>query len=193
MAAKYMIADPIIGVPVPVSQTYTFNPLTSAGAIVGPPFPFGLVANAIDNQSGSTNLGGGQFIFAAGYSTASAVSSAGQWVQIRGNTAWLLLHAQSASKFPIGVAAGPLSNTNVCGWVQIQGMADYVRGNAVDGVAGKPLYILAATDGILQTAASAGAMVLGAVFPVANTAPSSNGSWTAQLNYPQMVGLTASV
>jgi hypothetical protein len=193
MAAKYMIADPIIGVPVPVSQTYTFNPLTSAGAIVGPPFPFGLVAKAVDNQSGSTNLGAGQFVFAAGYSTASAVSSAGQWVQLRGNTAWLALHAQSASKFPMGVAAGPLSNTNVCGWVQIQGMADYVRGNSANAGAGAPLYLIAATAGVLQSVASAGAMVLGAVYPVTADATLSNGAWTAQLNYPQMVGLTASV
>jgi hypothetical protein len=193
MAAKYMIADPIIGVPVPVSQTYTFNSVTSLGAIVGPPFPFGLVAKAVDNQSGSTNLGAGQFIFAAGYSTASAVSSAGQWVQLRGNTAWLALHAQSASKFPMGVAAGPLSNTNVCGWVQIQGIADYVRGNSANAGAGAPLYLIAATAGVLQSVASAGAMVLGAVYPVTADATLSNGAWTAQLNYPQMVGLTASV
>ena len=189
MAANFIVADPIIGVPVPVSQTYTFN--ATAGS--PPPFPLGLQVQAVDNQSGSSNLGAGRFQFCQGYSTASAVSSAGQWVQVRGNTAWLLLHAQSASKFPVGLAAGPLSNTNVCGWVQVQGLADYVRGNSDAAAAGKPLYCIAATAGILQSVASAGAMVLGAVFPNSADVSLSNGSWTAQLNYPQNVGLTASV
>ena len=112
-------------------------------------------------------------------------------MQIRGNTAWLLLHAQSSSRFPVGVAAGPLSNTNVCGWVQVQGMADYVRGNGADLVAGNPLYILAATAGILQTGASAGAQVWGAVAPVSATSTLSGGSWTMQLNYPGLIGLSA--
>jgi hypothetical protein len=187
MAANFIVADPIIGVPVPVSQTYTFN--ATAGS--PPPFPLGLQVQAVDNQSGSTNLGAGRFQFCQGYSTASAVSSAGQWVQIRGNTAWLLLHAQSSSRFPVGVAAGPLSNTNVCGWVQVQGQADYVRGNGVDLAAGNPLYILAATAGVLQTVASAGAQVFGAVAPNSAALALSNGSWTVQLNYPGLIGLSA--
>lgn len=177
MAASYIVANPYVGAPVPVTQTGTV-------AL----FPLGLEVHAFDRQSGSTNLGAGKFVYVAG-------SDAGQgnWVQIQGTRAVALAAANSASVFPIGVAAGALSGTGVYGWVQVQGIADYVKGTDTAPAAGGKNYICAGTTGILHTAAVAGNLVVGAVAPNSAATSLSAGSYTFQLNYPQVVGLTAGI
>lgn len=179
--ATFKIVDPIIGAPLPVTQTSTSQL-----------FPLGVQVKAQDQGTGSAALGAGVFQYCVGSSTASAVSSIGQFVQIKGNTAGVLLEANSASKFPVGLAAGNLSNTNVYGWVQVQGMADYARGTNSSIAAGAPLYCHSDYPGILVTNVSAGHQVYGAVLPVSYTS-SQSASLTVQLNYPGILGLSASL
>lgn len=180
--SDFKIADPRIGVPQPVSATSTYatNEL---------PFPLGMSARGIDQGSGTAApLGAGVFVYARG----SNVASRGQFVHLQGNSAVLLAAANSASKFPVGVAAGVLSATNVYGWVQVQGLCDYARGTNSSIAAGIPLYIAAGTAGYLLTNNVAGNMVLGVVAPNSYTSSQSQ-SLTVQLNYPRVVGLTASI
>ncbi len=180
MAANYIIMNPILGVPTPVTQTGTVKL-----------FPLGAQVQAFDNQSGSSNLGAGIFQYCAGYSTASSAAR-GQFVQIRGNNAWILLAAQSTFMAPIGVAAGNLSNTNVYGWVQVQGIADYCTYAGSDVPAGKPQYICAGTGGILLSNQVAGNQVYGVVPPVSlASASSAANAGTYQLNFPFLAGVTA--
>lgn len=180
MAASYVVADPIIGVPTPVTETGTVQK-----------FPLGLQVKAFDRQSGTGNVGAGVFQYCAGYSTASSAAK-GQFVQIRNNQAWILLAAQSTFMAPIGVAAGNLSNTNVYGWVQVQGIADYCTYAGSDVPAGKPQYICAGTGGIILSNKVAGNQIYGVVPPVSNaSASSAANAGVYQLNYPFLAGETA--
>lgn len=173
--ANYVIADPFIGAPLPVTETKT------AAA-----WPVGLQVRAYDRQSGTANVGAGVFQYVAG----SNVTAIGQFVQLQGNNAKLLTAGDSASKFPIAVAAGNLSSTNVYGWVQIQGIADYARGTNSAIAAGVPLYIAAGSAGYLLTNVVAGNHVHGVICPVSYTSSQSQ-SLTVQLNYPCVIGVTA--
>lgn len=181
MSANFKIADPLIGVPLPVSETKT-------AATSNIPFPLGMSVHAVDKQSGSGNLGAGVFVYARG----SNVASVGQFVHLMGNSAVLLAAANSASKYPVGVAAGVLSATNVYGWVQVQGLCDYARGTNSSIAAGVPIYICAGSAGYLVTNVVNGNQVNGAVLPNSYTSSQSQ-SLTVQLNYPRVLGLSASL
>lgn len=186
MAANFKIADPLIGAPLPVSETATYGTGSTANPPI--PFPLGISVRAVDANTGSANIGAGVFVYARG----SNVASIGQFVQLQGNSAVLAGTVNSASKFPIGVAAGVLSATNVYGWVQVAGMCDYARGTDSSIAAGKPLYLAAGTAGYLVTNVVNGNQVLGVVAPVSYTSSQSQ-SLTVQLNYPKLPGLTASL
>lgn len=179
--SKFIMIDAVAGAPGAMSDTGTDQK-----------FPLGYIARAEDKQTGASSLycGVGEFIYAAG----SNVASIGQFVQVQeapgANTALLLAAGNSASKFPVGVAAGVLSATNVFGWVQVQGLCDYARGANTSIAAGLPLYICAGTAGLLVTNAVAGNQVLGAVAPVSYTS-SQSAAFVVQLARPFVAGVTA--
>lgn len=174
--SKYVVVDPFLGSPTPVSATGTVQL-----------FALGLEVRASDAASvkSSANVGGGKFVYAAG----SNVTVLGQWVMLSNSSAVLLASANSASAFPIGVAAGNLSASNVFGWVQVQGIADYVQGTASSIAAGVPLY-LCATAGVLNSVAGLGSRIQGVVAPVSYTS-SQSAAQTVQLFYPFCAGNTA--
>jgi hypothetical protein len=183
MAANYRIAEPYMGA-VPVTQTNSFVTSGSQANPVFLPHRLGMQARAFDAQTG-TNLGAGIFQYCVGSSSASSVG-VGDWVQIVGNTAIPLAAANSVSAFPVGIAAGNLSNTNVAGWVQIQGLVDYGRCTDSAVVAGNPLYICAGTTGLALSNVVTGNQIYGAV---AYTSASSSASRAAsyQLNFPRLL------
>lgn len=174
--SKFMVVDPFIGNPTPVSNTATLQQ-----------FAIGLIARAEDKLSGASSLyrGAGEFIYCQG----SNVTAIGQFVQVSNGSAVLLASANSGSAFPIGVAAGNISATNVFGWVQIGGICDYAQGTNSSIAAGVPLY-LAATAGIINSVSALGSRVQGVVAPNSYTS-SQSASLTVQLFRPFIPGLTA--
>jgi hypothetical protein len=179
--SKFICVEPQAGAPGAMSDTGTKQL-----------WPLGYVARAEDKQTGASSLycGAGEFMYCAG----SNVTAIGQFVMVEqspaGNTALLLASANSASKFPCGVAAGNLSATSVFGWVQIEGLCDYARGTNSSIAAGVTLYF-AATAGLLITNVGAGSQVAGVVCPVSYTS-SQSASLTVQLARPYIPGVTAS-
>src|SRR5713101_4068032 len=150
--SKYVIIDPVIGAPAPCSATATSQQWQLG--YLGQGFDVATVAS-------SKNVGCGMFIYAVG----SNVASLGQFVMLSNSSAVLLASANSASFFPIGVAAGNLSASNVFGWVQVGGLCDYARATNSSIGAGVPLYF-AATAGIVNTVAGLGSKIQGVVAPV---------------------------
>ena len=181
--SKFIMVEPQAGAPGAMSDTGTDQL-----------WELGYIARAEDKSSGGTSgyCGAGEFMYMAG----SNVTAIGQFVQVKespgGNTALLLAAANSASKFPVGVAAGNLSATSVFGWVQIEGLCDYARGTNSSIAAGQPLYICAGTAGLLVTNVVNGNQVVGVVAPVSYTS-SQSAALTVQLARPFVLGLTASV
>jgi cell shape-determining protein MreC len=173
--STFKIVEPEIGAPSPVSATATVQG-----------WPLGYLARAADQQTGSANFGAGQFIYCQG----SNVASVGQFVQIQNNSAVLLTNNIS-QKFPVGVAAGVLSATNVYGWVQVQGLCDYARGTNSSIAAGVALYG-GSVNGYVNSASVDGGFVLGLVAPVSYTSSQSQ-SLTVQLNFPVVHGSSAAV
>lgn len=193
MAASFVIADPFLGNPVPVSATATVQK-----------WPLGLVARAVDQQSGAyatasnastassantTNnqSPGGMFMYCQG----SDVASVGQAVHISNGSAVQLATANTGSFFPIGVAAGLLSASNVFGWVQVQGFCDYAKFTNSSVAAGARLYPAAGTAGVIGTVSNAGAWIVGMVAP--NSYTSSQTSGTVWLNWPFQIGSVTAV
>lgn len=189
--------DPLIGVPTPVTVTATY----ATGTAGNPPYPLGLHAEGRDYNSSGANMGAGVFQFCRG----SDVTAAGQFVHIIGNSAVQLAAANSASKFPIGIACGALSATNVYGWVQVAGLNDSgsLSASGTSGAAGNNLWIAADTDsgqGYVQfstgtgtqTPAPLGNLIHG-VCPTAAVASDAQALGTVYLNYPMVIGLTASI
>jgi hypothetical protein len=100
--------------------------------------------------------------------------------------------------WPAGIAAGPLSATNVYGWVQVHGVCDYVLSTNEDHTKGNPLYVNAGTSGLFQSTPVAGQNVQGAVNMVAfsssagTAAGATQTALTVQLRFPIIVGTTDS-
>jgi hypothetical protein len=174
--SKFAIIDPVIGAPSPVSATATTQQ-----------WQLGYTAQGFDvaTVASSLNLGCAGFVYAVG----SNVASLGQFVMLSNSSAVLLASANSASFFPIGVAAGNLSASNVFGWVQTAGLCDYARGTNSSIGAGVPLY-MAGTSGILISTPAAGSRVFGVVAPVSYTSSQSS-ALTVQLYGPFVPGTTA--
>lgn len=174
----------------PLSQTDTVQKV-GLGAVVS-------AANYGTGTGTRSNLeGGGLFQYCRG----SDVTTAGQFVQIQGNSAVLAAAAAGASYFPMGVAAGPLSATNVFGWVQIHGVCDFVLSTNEDHTKGNPLYINAGTAGLVQSTPVAGQNIEGAVNLVAFSSSGATGTGTdllysnltVQLRFPNVIGTTDSI
>ena len=174
--SKYFIVDPIIGAQGPVSVTGTVKL-----------HPLGYYARAEDKASGasSINFGAGQFVYAQG----SNVTAIGQFVQVSSNSAVLLASANSTCFWPIGVAAGNLSATNVFGWVQVQGICDYASVSNTS-VAANAYIALGSTSGQVGSVTALGSRINGIAIPVSYTSSQSN--LTCYLDFPKLIGITAS-
>lgn len=176
MAANFVFIDPVIGAPGPVSATGTVQQ-----------YDIGLYARAADRGSGKTAgyAGGAQFVYCRG----SNVGSIGQFVHVSNGSAVLLASANSAAWWPIGVAAGALSATNVFGWVQVQGICDYATMTNVS-VAANAYINFGSTAGQVGSVTALGSRIQGIAVPVSFT--SSQSSMTVYLDFPKALGLTAS-
>lgn len=179
--SDYRILNPIAGVPL-ISQT-------DSVAVA----PLGLEVDAVDVRAstGSAAVNGyGKFVYCRG----SNMASGGQFVHIINGSAVLLASANASRANAIGVGVGALTATNVYGWVQVAGRADYVRGTNTSWAAGAVPYI-GATAGQLVSNAAAGQRVQGAYIPAdqSNTGLGSAGSQTWELNRPFIAGASAAL
>lgn len=160
--ANYVIANPNIQ-PGPVTATFSAIP---SGAYLG------MEVEAVDRAAATSGgAGGGRFVFARG----SNIASAGQFAQLINGSAVLLASGNSALRYQIGVCPTVLSATNVYGWVQVKGVADYVRANAsnVEVPAGSAAYICA-TNGAVISTPGIGSCVVGLYAPVSNASGTAN-------------------
>lgn len=178
--SSFVIADPTLGV-VAASQTGTVQL-----------YDLGQYVHMKDNASvgSSQNRGGGQFVYCRG----SNVASIGQFVHISGGasggvSAVLLASANSTVFWPIGVAAGVLSASNVFGWVQVQGICDYATASNTS-VAANAYIALGSTAGQVGSVTALGSRINGIAVPVSFT--SSQTSLTVYLDFPKIIGVTAS-
>ena len=167
--SAYKFIDPVIGKDTPYATGTVQN------------WPLGQTAVAKD-----ASLGFGEFVYLQGSTNAS-----GALVQIQGGTGVVMSAALSASAFPLGVAGGAVSGTNVYFWAQVRGVCDFARGTNSAVAAGVPLYLHAGA-GVIASAVAAGNRIQGAFAPVSYTSSQSN-SMTVQLQYPTVAGLTASL
>lgn len=171
--SNFKIVQPSVGAPSPVTLTATTQQ-----------WPLGYVALGQDLASGSSQLGNGLFQYCVG-ATAGAPQSIGQLVQIRGYSAALAGTANRLSNFPLGLAAGAISASNVYGWVQIKGLADYARCSNHDIAAGVSAFVASTTGLIATTQGATAAGINGIAFPVSATSTQSL-SITVDLNFPAM-------
>jgi len=179
--ANFVAAEPFLGIPTAMSGTYTY----ATSANVPTAFPLGYEVRAVD-----PTLGAGVFVHVVG--GAAGPQSAGQLVLIQGNTANLAGTVNAASNFPLGLAAGAISATNVAGWVQVYGYADYARCSNHAIAVGASAFVASTTGLIATTGGAAGAQVKGIAFPVSVTS-SQSVSVTCFLNRPVVVGVTANL
>lgn len=131
----------------------------------------------------------GEFIYCKGVASGG---TAGAFVQYAGYSASVMSAANSASRLPLGFAAGPLTATNVYGWVQVLGIVTNALATNADMAAGIPLYVHAGA-GQICSVTSLGNFIQGAyMYKSCGSALASVGSVSVQINYPQIAGLTAS-
>jgi hypothetical protein len=180
--SNYQAASPMLGAPAPMSATYTFA--TSIG--VNPAWPLGYEMRALD-----PTLGGAVFVHVVGNS-ASAPQSLGQLVLIQGNSVLLAGTGNQGSNFPIGLAAGAISASNVAGWVQIEGYADYARMSNHSVGVGASAFVASTLGNVATTQGAAGAQVKGIAFPV-SLSSSASAAVTMYLNRPFVVGVSANL
>lgn len=173
MAATYQVVDPFVG-QVNVTATGTLQLL-----------PVGYIAHGQDTSTAQGGMGMGSFIYCQG----SNVTAAGQFVHVSNGSAVLLASANSTVWWPIGLAGGNLSATNVYGWVQVQGKADYALHTNVS-VAANAYIALGSTAGQVGTVTALGSRINGIAVP--NSFTSSQTSMTVFLDFPKLIGITAS-
>ena len=175
MAANFKMVNPVLGAPSPATLTATTQQ-----------WPLGFEAAFADQNSGSANVGCGKFVYVQG-GTVSAPQSAGQAVQlVSGFYAQLAGSANTATVGPLGIAAGAISASNVFGWVQVQGVCDYVRGASAGdfGAVGAPVFI-GTTNGQIQTTAGAtGYLIHGAFVAATGASVAKSTAQSLILNYP---------
>lgn len=167
--SNYYAVNPLIGAPTPVTATAS-----------SPQFPIGLEVQAVDKNA-VTSAGGAAGVFV--YARGSNVASAGQFVHIVNGSAVLLASGNIASAYPVGVAAGALTATNVYGWVQVAGRVDYAKCTNHSFAAGIPLFF-ASTAGYIGSVSGAGSRLFNIVAPVSNHSSLSSGAMTFDLNRP---------
>jgi hypothetical protein len=131
----------------------------------------------------------GEFVYCKGVASGG---TAGALVQYAGYSASVMSAANSASRLPLGFAAGPLTATNVYGWVQVAGIVTNAYGTNEAFAAGIPLY-LNATAGQVCSVTSLGNFLQGVHVYRSLASTQVNGSSASlQINYPMLAGLTAS-
>ena len=151
-------------------------------------FPLGYEVQGQRVKSGSADSVFGAEAAVFKYAQGSDVASAGQFVHLSLGSAVLLASANSASKWPVGVACAALSATSRFGWVQVEGPVDYARGTNSSIAAGVPLYIAQGTAGYLVTNVTSGQQVFGVVAPASYTSSQSQ-SLSVMLNRPLLIGV----
>ena len=179
--SDYKIVEPQMGAPSPCSVTATVQA-----------WPLGFIAKAADFASGLggtaftsvTRCGDGLFQYVVG-DTAGPALSRGQAVLMRGNSALLAGTVNRLSNLPLGIAAGPISASNVYGWVQVQGFCDYARGTNANTSVGATAFVGSTTGQLASTQGAVGARIWGLHFPIQVTADNSL-SVTCYLNFPHM-------
>jgi len=179
--SDFRIVEPQIGAPSPTSLTATTQQWPLGYIAKGADFASGLGGTAFTSV---TRCGDGLFQYCVG-DTAGPALSRGQAVLIRGNSALLAGTAQKASNLPLGIAAGPLSASNVYGWVQVQGYCDYARGTNVNTSVGATAFLGSTTGQIATGSGAAGNAIWGLHFPKQVTADNSL-SVTCYLNFPHL-------
>jgi hypothetical protein len=175
----YVFLDPKIGTLDTPAQTGTERR-----------WPLGLEADAQDYSFGASSAPNfGRFVYCQGVATGG---TAGALVQYAGYSASVMSAANSASRLPLGFAAGPLTATNVYGWVQVKGIVTNAYGTNESFAAGIPLY-LNATAGQICSVTSLGNHLQGVFVYKSLASTAVNGSSAyVQIDYPRIPGLTAS-
>ena len=180
--SDYKFVEPQIGAPSPCSVTATVQAWPLGYLAKGEDFASGLGGTAFTSVA---RIGDGLFQYAVG-DTANPSLSRGQVVILRGNSAQLAGTVNRLSNFPVGVAAGPLSASNVYGWVQVQGLCDYAFGHSAGNfAAGATAFVGSTTGEFATTQGAVGARIWGAHYPVSADNTQSR-SLTVHLNFPHM-------
>jgi len=179
--SDYKIVEPQMGAPSPCSVTATVQGWPLGYIAKGEDFASGLGGTAFTSV---TRCGDGLFIYAVG-DTAGAPQSRGQAVMLRGNSALLAGTVNKASNLPVGIAAGPISASNVYGWVQVQGFCDYARGTNANTSVGATAFVGVTTGQLASTQVAVGQRIWGVHFPMQVTSDNSL-SVTCYLNFPHM-------
>jgi len=178
--SQYKLVGPNIG-GVAVSDIDTFKR-----------FPLGLEVAGCRAGSGTADTAFGQECGVFKYAQGSNIASAGQFAMLSAGSAVLLAAANSAAKWPVGVACAALTATSQYGWIQVEGPCDFARGTNSSIAAAVPLYIAAGSAGYLVTNVAAGNQVLGVMAPVSYTSSQSS-ALSVNLARPFLVGLSASI
>lgn len=131
----------------------------------------GLIAGAHD-----PTFGYAEFMYVRGSS--NSVPTAGDGCLIDGAyRAQQLVSGNTVSRGPVGLAPAALSATNVFGWVQVMGVADFVNmGTQGTTAAGFPV-VVGTTAGRLQTTAGATGFLINGLYvsQYSTTANSNSG------------------
>lgn len=174
--ASYQFIQPTAGLPA-TNGTMTYA--TSVG--VYPAAPLGFIAGAID-----ATYGYGEFMLVQGAS--ASAPTAGDWCILSGNSAGQAVSGNTGSQGIVGVAPAAISATNVVGWVQIFGIADYAKGTNASIAVGAPVFVGSAAGRANSTGSATGFRIDGAYCAVGSYTSSQSNSLTVQLYYPSFNG-----
>lgn len=157
MASSYQFIEPGAGFP-GVSATGTVQLQR-----------LGLIAGAHDPTYGYA-----EFMYVRG--AAASTPTVGDGVLVNGDyKAQQLASGNTGSRGPVGLAPAALSATNVFGWVQVLGVADYCNMGTQGTVAAGAPVVVGTTAGRLQTTAgSTGFIVNGLYVSQYSTTANSN-------------------
>lgn len=169
MASAYQFAEPGAAFP-GVSATGTVQLMR-----------LGLIAGALD-----PTLGYAEFMYVQG--AAASAPTAGDWCVLSQYSAGQAVSGNTASQGVVALAPAALSATNVFGWVQVMGHADYAKGTNASIAAGAPLFIGSAAGRANSTGSAAGFRIDGAYCGTASYTSSQSNSLTAFLYYPVFNG-----
>lgn len=146
-------------------------------------FPLGFIADAVD-----PTYGAGQFMYVRGAS--ASAPTAGDVCILTGFSAGQAVSGNTASQGAVGVAPAALSNTNVYGWVQVQGVCDFAKlATAGTGAVGVGLCI-GTTAGRAQTTAGATGYRIDNAWISQYTTTANSNSGIVNLAWPSYNGTT---
>jgi len=177
MASAYVFIEPAAGV-YGVSSTGTFS--TGGVPAANPPFMFGNVQGATDPTYGYA-----EFMFVCG--PAAGTCQSGDAVLLLNNTVQQLGTASTASYGPVAYLPAPMTASNVYGWAQIMGVADYCRMTNTVVAVGLPM-VVGKTIGILQSAVGTTGYRIDGLKCSQYSATTNSNSGIMNLYYPQYEG-----